>query len=184
MTIIRILALGLALGAAATAAQAQSDTSASRDDRLVVVVQPDEGLARRSALARELIDLSTGPNFVKEFERAMGEQMSKLDEKSGEEAVWVRANMPPMLTRMVARLMDDLVPTYAEIFTEEELRGQIDFYRSPVGRSVAAKAISLGVASQESQTEAMTSLYTEFEAKYCAQFDCGDEGQTAAKSTR
>jgi uncharacterized protein len=183
MTIIRILALGLALGAAAMAAQAQSSTGASRDDRLVVVARPDEGLGRRSVLARELLELSTGPNFAKEFERAMVEQMGKLDEK-GEEAVWVRTNMPPMLTRMATRLMDDLAPIYATVFTEEEIRAQIDFYRSPIGRSVASKTVSLGVASQEAETTAMTSLLEEFEAKYCAQFDCGDEGQTAAKSTR
>ena len=183
MTIIRILALGLALGVAATAAQAQSDTGAPRDDRLVVVERPDEGLGRRSVLARELLELSTGPNFAKEFERAMVAQMGKLDEK-GEEAVWVRTNMPPMLTRMAARLMDDLAPIYATVFTEEEIRAQIDFYRSSIGRSVAAKTIPLGVASQEAETTAMTSLIEEFEAKYCAQFDCGDEGQTAAKSTR
>jgi hypothetical protein len=182
---IRNLALGLALMLAATGAEAQSDAVAVTRDEVQVVVRQDEGLERRMTLARELIGLSAGPNFAKEFERAMIDQMGKIDEQGGEESVWVRANMPPMLTRMAARLLDDLAPAYATIYTEEELRGQIDFYRSPVGRSVAAKAISLGVAAQEAQTTAMTSLFTEFQAKYCARFDCGESPtQSAAKPRR
>ena len=59
--------------------------------------------ARRSALARELIDLSVGPNFMKEFERVMVAQMGELDKKGGEEAIWVRTNMPSMASRMIER---------------------------------------------------------------------------------
>lgn len=60
--------LGLALGLSATGAHAQ--TAAQSETFVVTRVEPapqDAGLARRSALARELIDLSVGPNFMKEF---------------------------------------------------------------------------------------------------------------------
>lgn len=188
MTIIHNLALGVALVSAfgsSTAALAQSTEAPNGgEERLQVVVRPDEGLARRSVLARELINLSAGPNFMKEFEQVMSEQLDGITQKGGEEAAWIRTNMPPMLSRMVVRLLDDMVPAYAELYTEEELRGQIDFYRSPVGRSVAAKAIPLGVAVQESQIEVMTSFMTELQSKYCARFDCGEAGQTGAKPSR
>ena len=141
-------------------------------------------MARRSALARELIDLSVGPNFMKEFERVMVAQMGELDKKGGEEAIWVRTNMPSMASRMIERFMDDLAPIYGSVFTEEELVAQIAFYRTAVGRSVAAKTISLSMASQEVETAAMTNLLEEFESKYCARFDCGEGEQTGAKPSR
>lgn len=177
--------LGLALGLSATGAHAQA--AAQSETVVVTRVEPapqDAGLARRSVLARELINLSAGPNFMKEFEQAMSEQLDGITQKGGEEAAWIRTNMPPMLSRMVVRLLDDMVPAYAELYTEEELRGQIDFYRSPVGRAVAAKAIPLGVAVQESQIEVMTSFMAELQSKYCARFDCGEAGQTGAKPSR
>ena len=83
MIITRKLALaaslGLALGLSATGAHAQA---AQSETVVVTRVEPapqDAGLARRSALARELIDLSVGPNFMKEFERFMVTQMGELD---------------------------------------------------------------------------------------------------------
>lgn len=185
MIITRKLALAASLGLSATGAHAQA--SAQSDTVVVTRVEPapqDAGLARRSALSRELIDLSAGPNFMKEFERVIGEQLTGIDQKGGEEAAWVRTNIPPMLNRMVVRLMDDMVPVYAELFTEEELRAQIDFYRSPIGRAVAAKSIPLGVGVQEAQTGVLSSFMTELESKYCARFDCGESEQTGAKPSR
>lgn len=199
MSIIRNLVLGLALGLAATGAEAQSQGQGqgqgqgqtSGDAPVVevtreplLIVRQDDGLTRRRSLARELIGLSAGPNFAKEFERAIADQMDKMSGAQGEEAAWIRATMPPMMNRMIVRVMDEMVPAYADIYTEEELRGQIDFYRSPVGRAVAAKAIPLGVALQEAQAEVLTDFMTELQSKYCARFDCGDAGRTGAKSRR
>ncbi len=182
MTIIRNLMLAAMLGAVATSTQAQT-TETRRDDRLEVVVRQDDGMGPRSVLARELLDISVGPNFAKEIERAMIDQMGKVGEQGGEEAAWVRANMPPMLARMIDRMLDDMAPIYADIYTEDELRGQIAFYRSPVGQSVAAKAASLGLAVQESQAAVVLSFMTEFQTKYCAQFNC-EGARTMTKPSR
>ncbi len=196
MITIRNLALGLAFGlaaaGAATGAAAHSEgqieaQGEDRGDTVVTRVEPapqDAGSARRSLLARDLIGLSAGPNFAKEFERAMSDQMGKMDGKEGEEAAWVRANMPPMMSRVVARVMDDMAPVYAAIYTEDELRAQIDFYRSPIGRAVAGKSLALGVALQDVQASVLESFLIEFESKYCARFECGDAGQAVGKPGR
>ena len=197
MIIIRNLVLGLALALTATGAEAQSQGQGQTQGQAqgagpvvevtrepLLVVRQDEGLTRRRSLARELIGLSAGPNFAKEFERTIADQMDRMGGEQGEEAAWIRTTMPPMMNRMIVRVMDEMVPAYAEIYTEEELRGQIDFYRSPVGRAVAAKAVPLGVALQEAQAGVMTDFMTELQSKYCARFDCGDAGRTGAKSNR
>jgi hypothetical protein len=189
MTIIRNLALGVALGLtfslATTAVQAQDERPIISITREPLLPAPsDEGLARRNALARELIDLSSGPNFLKAFETMIDQQLAGIDSKGGEEAAWVRTNMPPMLSRMVVRLLDQMAPTYAAIYSEEELQAQIAFYRTPVGRAVAAKSVALGAAVQDAQTTVLAGFMTELESKYCARFDCGDPGRTAGKPAR
>ncbi|WP_293828264.1 DUF2059 domain-containing protein [uncultured Brevundimonas sp.] len=194
MITIRNLALGLAFGlaaaGAATGAAAQSqDQTQGEGPRVEVrrepllVVRQDDGLARRTGLARELIALSAGPNFAKEIERSIGAELEKIGEGQGEEAAWVRTAMPPIMGRMATRLMDEMAPAYAEIYTEEELRGQIDFYRSPVGRAVATKTVPLAIATQEVQVSVMTDFMTELQSKYCARFTC-DPGQSGVKSRR
>ncbi len=92
--------------------------------------------------------------------------------------------MPTMASRMIVRIMDDMAPTYATIYTEEELRAQIDFYRSAAGRAVAAKTVALSVALQDVKASVGEAFLAEFESKYCARFDCGEDTATAAKSRR
>lgn len=149
-------------------------------------VAQDADLERRTVLARELIAVSTGPNLTKAIERHIAAEIDKAAEgEDAEEAAWVRANMPAMIGRMMNRVMADLAPVYAETFTVEELQAQIAFYRSPVGRQIAAKTIDLAVAQETLMQGAMMGFLTEFEAKYCAEFDCeGSGGRAAGKSGR
>ena len=145
----------------------------------------DVGLEQRTTLARELISLATGPNFAKAMEQYVAAEIAKTAEGDEEEAEWARTHMPAMISRMMTQLMADLAPVYAETFTTEELEAQIAFYRTPMGRQVAAKTIELGVAQEALIQEAMVSFMTEVESKYCAEFNCGTtSGGAAAKSVR
>jgi uncharacterized protein len=140
----------------------------------------DAGLEQRTTMARELISLSSGPNFAKAMEQYVAAEVAKASEGEGEEAEWARTNMPIMVSRMMTGLMADLAPVYAETFTTEELEAQIAFYRTPLGRQIAAKAVELGIAQEALMQEAMVSFMTEVEAKYCAEFDCGTMSDGAA----
>lgn len=145
----------------------------------------DAGLERRTTLARELISLSSGPNFAKAMEQYVAAEIAKTAEGDEEDAEWARTHMPAMISRMMTQLMADLAPVYAETFTTEELEAQIAFYRTPLGRQVAAKAIELGIAQEALMQEAMVGFMTEVESKYCAEFDCGaTSGGAAAKPIR
>lgn len=150
-------------------------------------VAQDAGLAQRTALAERLIRATTGPNFSKSLEGLISEQLAALETAGAgrEEAAWIRANGPRMLTAMTNRLLTDLAPHYAEIYTTEELEAQLAFYESPIGRQIAAKSIQLGMATQEVTNQSLVAFVTELEAKYCAQFNCGGgDGKGAAKPGR
>lgn len=146
----------------------------------------DAGREQRLILSRELIAVSTGPNLAKSVEGYAAAEMEKtIAGQDGEEAAWVRANMPAMIGRMTNRIMADLAPVYADTFTIEELEAQIAFFRSPVGRQIAAKTIELATGQETVLQTAVLAMMTEFEAKFCAEFDCDAVGgQAAAKPTR
>lgn len=146
----------------------------------------DEDLERRTALARDLIAVSTGPNLTKVIELHVAAEIEKVSAgEDGEEVAWVRAHMPAMVVRMTTRLMADLAPVYADTFTVEELEAQLTFYRTPMGRQIAAKSVELGIAQQGVTQDAMMAFLTEFLTKYCAEFECGAAaGQTASKPSR
>ena len=74
----------------------------------------------------------------------------------------------------------DLAPDYAETFTTEELEAQIAFYRTPLGRQIAGKAVELGIAQEAVLQEAMVAFLAEVESKYCAEFNCGTMSDGAA----
>lgn len=193
MILIRNLAIALALAAVASPGHAQDrNQGAARTDEngqplLQVVVRPDAGTAQRTELATRLIQLSAGPNFQKDMEALITAQLNQLEGSAQHrrEADWMRANAPRMLTSMTERMLADLAPRYADIYTTEELEAQIAFFDSPIGRRISTKSVQLGMASQEVMTDSLQSFVTELATKYCAQFDCEtNAGQAAAKPQR
>ena len=161
---------------------------------LCLAVQPaaaqDAGLAQRTALAERLIRATAGPSFTKSLESLIGEQVSAIEAAGTaagvgrQEAAWIRANAPRMLTTMTNRLLTDLAPHYAEIYTSEELEAQLAFYESPMGRQIAAKSFQLGMATQEVTEDSMIAFVTELQSKYCAQFNCDAAASSASKGRR
>lgn len=188
MTMIRNVIAALAAASALTAsvapvqAQTAPRRSATGEPLLQVVTRPDPALVRRTELAERLIRLSAGPNFQKDVDALIEAQIGQLEAggQNRREAEWVRTNAPRMLTAMLERITVDLAPTYADIFTTEELEAQIAFYESSMGRQIASKSVRLSQASQEVLMENLQTFVTELSNKYCAQFDCGEGGGTAA----
>lgn len=139
----------------------------------------------RLALSGELISLSTGQNFVKMLDQYITGEVAKLEDGSAE-SEWMRDNLPGMTTRLVQQMLEDLRPVYAETFSVAELEAQIAFYRSPIGRQIAAKSIELGVAQEAVVQASMATFLGEYETKFCAAFDCSAAatGGSTAKSRR
>ncbi|WP_339930359.1 DUF2059 domain-containing protein [uncultured Brevundimonas sp.] len=136
--------------------------------------------ADQRALAQRLIDLSTGSSLEKMIEQQADLAMAAMGDLPTAEAAWVRTNMPRMMRGMVDTMLADMVGAYAEIFSEAELEAQIAFYETPLGPSIANKALQLGVRQQAILGEVLQRYMTEFALKYCAEFDCS--GAAAAKT--
>jgi hypothetical protein len=63
--------------------------------------------------------------------------------------------MSGFVDQTLPAMLDALAADYARTFTLEELRAQTDFYRSPVGRSVAAKTPDLQMRQSGSMASVM-----------------------------
>lgn len=149
-----IAALVLAIGTASAASAQETATPHQR------------------ALAERLLELSTGSGLEKLVEQQVDIALAGIGELPAAEAAWVRANMRRMMIQMVDTLTSDMVEVYAEIFSEAELEAQIALYESPLGPSIANKALEVGVRQQAVLNEALLAFLEEFAAKYCAEFDC------------
>lgn len=116
----------------------------------------------KESLAEELLQLMhMKENTEKSFEavkRMLPLQMEKISGATGQEPGSVApTNQVSDMVDMIAREMswekmkNDYISLYAETFSEDELRGMIAFYKTPVGQAwiskqpeVARKSMELG----------------------------------------
>ena len=138
----------------------------------VPAVAQDAGAARRMELAEQYIELSLGDNVSKLVTQVIEEELAASPDMSDRERTWMRTNMPPMILEAINQMAQDMAPIYAETFTIEELEALVAFYSTPLGQSVAIKEFELGSRIEELLGSAMIRFFQNFEAKYCAEFEC------------
>jgi hypothetical protein len=72
----------------------------------------------------------------------------------------IRAMLPKVRSR-VARV-------YASEYTTEELQALVDFYESPVGRSITAKQLDISAATRRAVNELVPEMGKELARRFCA----------------
>lgn len=165
-----LIALFLMLSATALPAKAQDSVS------------PDQ-----QALASRFIELSLGDNLSKAMNDYIDQMVAADSNLEPDQADWMRANLPAAALDMVEELAAQLVPVYAEVLTEQELRALVEFYDTPMGREIARKMVTLTLESEEMVQGAMERFTTEIFTKFCAEFECpawGTAGEDAKTGRR
>jgi len=134
---------------------------------LLLAVWPAPGqetaTSPRSELAERLLKaMGTDTMLEQSFENikkqmpAYTEQMAReMGTKIPPEVAAIQKEYTEKLMQMISeelrwdRIKADLIALYAGTFTEEELKGLIEFYQSPLGRSFTAKQPELMKKSME-----------------------------------
>lgn len=129
-------------------------------------------------LAERLVDLSQGTNLSKAVDAQVEQSAGQMEGLTAEQRVWMRENMGAMAMHMVEGILEDMTEIYAASFTEAELRAQVTFYESPMGRAVANKAFDIGVQQGEVMQDRQVIFLRDLMTKYCGAFDCPAEGQS------
>lgn len=146
------------------------------------VAQEDPGLERRQVLAERYIELSMGDGLEKALDAFVAEMIAESGDTRSEEAVWMRANLPDLVLRLVRGMADEMAPAYARGMTEEELTTLVAFYDSPIGREIARKTVTLSIETQPLMDAAVATYTEEFMTKFCAAFTCEDEASDTSTS--
>lgn len=144
----------------------------------------DEGASRRMALAERYVQLSVGDHLADVLEAQVRDELLKTDNLPAAERAWMAENMPGILMRAMEGLMADVVPLYAERFTEPELEALVAFFEGPMGQSIAVKQMEVGIEMQELMTPVLSAFLIELMTKYCAEFACDPNGLPTASKSR
>jgi uncharacterized protein len=120
---------------------------------------------------RYVVAMDMKKNFAPMLDSLMGvmlqQQMSSLKTDAETKALAAQALREAfnesIQEGMLDKLMAAMEPALAESFTEEELQAMVDFYESPVGRSITAKMPAFGVKSTAAIAKVMPEMQADME---------------------
>lgn len=117
----------------------------------------------RTELATEVVDIvQTDNSFDELMESIMGLQVQMMQQRGGDPAQidgLMRKVSAVLKEEFSKTLKGDMVTTYAAVFTQEELQGLLEFYRSPVGKKLVEKTPELARKSMELQQKNFATLW-------------------------
>lgn len=140
---------------------------------------PEAITEKKLELSRELAEVMGIESMVSQMTRTMLDSFDPFRGKVlSEQQRAMFERLKGSLARGMERVAPELVETthriQAEIFTEQELRDVIEFYRSPSGRSFLVKSKASMAQSFAVVAEVMPRYVTYAEEDYCSQTKCGD----------
>ena len=114
---------------------------------LVSNVYADDA-ARRKMAEELLLTMKVDTELAATYDRikaAQQEQMQSLGAPQDSAAVEMQNKMMDMMAQEMswAKLKSEYIAVYAELFSEEDLRALVDFYRTPVGQRFIDKQSEL-----------------------------------------
>lgn len=152
---LTILALTCALGAPAAASAEPSAKALALTRRMVTAMHIEENMV---PMMRAMMRQGFDGAFAQQ--KGLNEQQKAALNKAATETM-----EETLSTGFMQKMMDKLVPAYAEVYSEEELQALVDFYESPVGQSILKKMPQLGAVAGKSMSEMMPGMMAEMTAK-------------------
>ncbi|MBL8770218.1 MAG: DUF2059 domain-containing protein [Phenylobacterium sp.] len=151
---------------------------------------PAPGLAQtadgKRQLAQQLMDETGMTANLDSMTKSMIEQMvahttAEMSPETRARAGQMAEAMSAALQRVTPRIMAVSIDAYAQTFTEEELQGILAFYRTPVGRSMAAKMPVLMRNVTDASLAIMPEMQAAMAAELCARQTCPDRLKALAE---
>ncbi|PZR36205.1 DUF2059 domain-containing protein [Caulobacter segnis] len=101
-----------------------------------------------------------------QFEGVVAQQKGLNDQQKAALSRAVAETMEESLNDgLMQKVMDKLIPAYAEVYTEQELQALVDFYESPIGQSVLRKMPQLGLVAGKAMGEIMPGMMADMTAR-------------------
>lgn len=153
--ILTILALTCALSAPAMAHAEPSANALALTRRMVQAMHVEQTMAPMiRGIMQQQMDMIVAQR------QNLTEQQKTLLSGALSEAVGEM-----MDAGLMSKVMDKLIPAYAEVYSEEELQGMLTFYESPVGQSVLRKMPQLTPAATKAMVEIAPVMQADLEQR-------------------
>lgn len=115
-----------------------------------LIAPASAGDAEKLKLAQELIELSQAKQMVEQMNAQMAPMQMQIVKSIIPEGSLSDAQLEIIvnetstilieeMTPAVSDLIDQMAPAYAEVYSEEVLRGVVEFYKSPIGVALLEK---------------------------------------------
>ena len=157
MRLAIVALMTVALGVGSPCVGAQDTTRRKLAEELLSEMQMKETIEKSFAMFKKMM-----PNMMKTAQATAKTAMPPGETKADEDAKLEKAEqMGAKMMDLMAKEMswdsmkDDYITLYAETFTEEELKGLVVFYKSPVGKAFVKKMPELMKRSMQMSQKKM-----------------------------
>lgn len=165
---------GVAL-AGSVLAPTMAQANASDEVQQAAASQPS---ARQLELTRQYINLLMTDQLEGAIREMVGDEMANdtsAPALPAEDRRFILDLTAEMTTDMVPLMVQEMVPVYAAVFTEEELLALIAFYDNPLGRSIADKSIIVMPEANRAIMSVVPQMLEKMALRMCQHYQCTPE---------
>lgn len=132
--------------------------------------QPSE---RQIELSRRYIQLAQGEQMEDALRQMMAtDPTTDLSDLPAEDRDFVLNMTAEILADLMPKMMEAMVPAYADAFTEQELEALISFYDTEMGRSIIEKTFQIMPEINTAVAAIIPELFQKMASRMCARYDC------------
>ncbi|MBJ7447210.1 MAG: DUF2059 domain-containing protein [Brevundimonas sp.] len=134
--------------------------------------------ARQLELTRQYINLLMTDQLEGAIREMVGDEMANdtsAPALPAEDRRFILDLTAEMTTDMVPLMVQEMVPVYAAVFTEEELMALIAFYDNPLGRSIADKSIIVMPEANRAIMSVVPQMLEKMALRMCQHYQCTPE---------
>lgn len=152
-----------------------AQANASDEVQQAAASQPS---ARQLELTRQYINLLMTDQLEGAIREMVGDEMANdtsAPALPAEDRRFILDLTAEMTTDMVPLMVQEMVPVYAAVFTEEELLALIAFYDNPLGRSIADKSIIVMPEANRAIMSVVPQMLEKMTLRMCQHYQCTPE---------
>lgn len=130
---------------------------------------------RRMELSRRYLDLMMTDQFEDVIHQMLGDELAAdqgMQAMPEEDRTFIINLTAELTTDMVPQMITEMVPVYAALFTEEELVALVDFYETPLGRSIATKSVQATPEANRAVMSVLPQMIEKMALRMCQHYEC------------
>ncbi|MDQ8028208.1 MAG: DUF2059 domain-containing protein [Brevundimonas sp.] len=173
-----IIAFAAALLAASSLTVAPAHARQDAPPLVVRLATPVPPSPRQLELSRRYLDLMMTDQFEDVIHQMLGDQMAtdpSMQDVPDEDRRFIISLTAELTTDMVPLMIDEMVPVFAGVFTEEELTALVTFYETPMGRVIAEKSVQVMPEANRAVMAVVPQMLEKMVTRMCQHYGCTPE---------